>query len=441
MSNITHQANEVFRLFHDQADRLARDTHWTQRQSKLSGSRFAAILICGLMSRPDASLEDLASYARAQGIPLTKQALDQRFNAACVAFLKQLLALCLTTFHKHQTPLFQALQGFSKIKIIDSTHVTLPAALADTYPSLGGHAGSAGLKMQAILDYLSGQLEQVEFTSSRCNDQAYTAYQAAIQPGELHLQDLGYFRLDCFQALQEAGAYFVSRYYTQAQLLDPQTGCPLNLETLLDSQTAAQWEYQAWLGQNAQIPVRVIAQRVPDEVAQQRKHQLNKHARKKGYQARKRTLALQHWTLYLTNLPADEYSAPAIQELYRLRWQIELFFKLCKSQAGLASGATRSKEARVLCTLYAKLIGVALTLFWTPQSSQERSLPKAFSQFKMHALDLLRALRSRYRLKQFLTRLRELWLQLATKDQNRRSKQSTYQKIKGHLQTGEHAHA
>jgi IS4 transposase len=39
--------------------------------------------------------------------------------------------------------------------------------------------------------------------------------------------------------------------------------------------------------------------------------------------------------LFLTNLAAEEYSAPDIAQLYRARWEVELLFKELKSRFGL----------------------------------------------------------------------------------------------------------
>ena len=61
----------------------------------------------------------------------------------------------------------------------------------------------------------------------------------------------------------------------------------------------------------------------------------------------------------MTNLPAGSFDAPAVHTLYRVRWQIELLFKLWKSHAHL--DAHRSEDpVRQLIELFARLLGVVL---------------------------------------------------------------------------------
>ncbi len=51
-----------------------------------------------------------------------------------------------------------------------------------------------------------------------------------------------------------------------------------------------------------------------------------------------------------------------VASLYRVRWQIELVFKLCKSFCGLDYIASLRSE-RILTELYARLMGLVLTYF------------------------------------------------------------------------------
>lgn len=445
MDTLTKIANEVFTMFNQKANRLARRTGFTQRRSKLSGSLFASTLVGGLLNRPQASLESLAHEAQAQGVDLTKQALDQRFNPKGAEFFKQLLGQCLETFQEAQQAHLPALNSFSEIKITDSSGLTLPDALAEQFPGFGGNGTASGLKLQAVMDYLQGQFERLEVTASTRNDQAYQGHVARIHQAGLYLQDLGYFRLDHFHRIHEAGAYFISRLHSNTSLLDPATREVLDLSSHLEHVEASSFECRALLGRHPRVPVRVIAHRVPASVGRQRVRQVKKQAQKKGYQARARTKTLQYWTIYVTNL-SQSYTADAVHWMYRLRWQIELFFKLCKSEAKLASISAKTNGSRVLCEIYAKLIGVLLLLFAATRTlahalARERlSLHKAYVEFKNRAYQFLQALSSRYKLKQFLQHLQRSWRHHALKDSNRKTKKSTYDKLREIFQNQELAY-
>ena len=66
--------------------------------------------------------------------------------------------------------------------------------------------------------------------------------------------------------------------------------------------------------------------------------------------------------IFVTNVPECMLSLAQIPLLYRVRWQIELVFKLWKSYCGLRQVAKLRKE-RILTELYARLIGIVLTHF------------------------------------------------------------------------------
>lgn len=77
--------------------------------------------------------------------------------------------------------------------------------------------------------------------------------------------------------------------------------------------------------------VRLVACRLPLEAAERARAKVRKNAQKKGRTPDERTLFACGFVLLLTNLPAEHWETTSIFELYRLRWQIELVFKRCKS--------------------------------------------------------------------------------------------------------------
>ena len=84
-------------------------------------------------------------------------------------------------------------------------------------------------------------------------------------------------------------------------------------------------------GETNRLPVRLLAVRVPQEVADQRRRKLREEARDKGRQVSARRLALAAWVILITNAPPELVSLEAALVLGRVRWQIELLFKLWKS--------------------------------------------------------------------------------------------------------------
>ena len=113
---------------------------------------------------------------------------------------------------------------------------------------------------------------------------------------------------------------------------------------------------EVYLGKIHRIPVRLIAEKVPDDVKNQRAKRYKKE------QKREPTEDYVIWSgfsVFITNIPKEIHSAKIIVNVYKIRWQIELFFKSIKSTLSIhvLKGQTSN---RVLSLIYAKLISVLL---------------------------------------------------------------------------------
>src|SRR5881296_3075993 len=77
--------------------------------------------------------------------------------------------------------------------------------------------------------------------------------------------------------------------------------------------------------------VRLVAFRLSEESAGRHRAALREAQRKQGRLPTTDALELAGWLILITNAPADKLPAQAMSYLYRVRWQIELVFKQCKS--------------------------------------------------------------------------------------------------------------
>jgi len=135
-----------------------------------------------------------------------------------------------------------------------------------------------------------------------------------------------------------------------------------SLNYTLQSATTSSVDLDIRLGARQRLPCRLVAVRVPQEVADRRRQKAIDNARRKGRTPSKAYLALLDWTIFVTNAPAEMLAVPQVVALYRVRRQVELVFKLWKSYCGLGRIAGRRRE-RVLTELYAKMIGIVLIHF------------------------------------------------------------------------------
>jgi hypothetical protein len=334
-------------------------------------------------------------------------------------------------FEERQGVALPVLRRFSQVNVLDSSLVTLPEVLRAHFAGSSRRGCAAAAKLQLSFDYLSGALNAVEVLPGRTPDQKCSLHRQFAQPNSLHLFDLGYFDQQVFADLAQADAYFISRLQTQTALY-PAADAPraLDLLALLRAQSSSQGELRVYLGRRVRLPVRLVFARLPPAVVAERRRKARAKARKHGQTCSQRHLALLAWALFITNVPADWLEAEQLLLVYRVRWQAELIFKLWKSQAKLKH-IGNWKPARVLCQLYARLLGVVvfhwLVAPWRFCPRAELSLPKAFRVLQRYALRLLDAIAAAWRsVPDLLQRMTDDFLRFAPKNARQKSP-STYQ--------------
>jgi hypothetical protein len=350
-------------LFLRDASIIAQRTGFQKRPSKLNAPQFAQAIVMGFLGDPDVTLDELAQTAAEVNAPVSPQAIDQRFTPQAVAFFEQLFLSQIRHVVRAEDPVTAALLGrFSQVCVQDSTVIALPAEFEARYRGCGGStegSGRAALKFQVRIDLLRGGFEAIRIEEGRQCDQTTALQTEAIEPGSLHLRDLGYFDLEVLQTIAGRGAYFVSRLNDQVLILDPETEQPLDLVGWLNrlgKATHALGRAVA-IGANHRLPCRLIAIRVPAAIARRRRLELRRRAQKKGYTPTARKLALCAWNVYVTNAGEDLLSIEELVVFARLRWQIELLFKHWKSD-GKLSRSRSGKPHRIVSEVYAKMIGL-----------------------------------------------------------------------------------
>src|SRR5206468_679158 len=159
---------------------------------------------------------------------------------------------------------------------------------------------------------------------------------------------------------------------------------------LLESAGSSVLDQQVLMGVRHQLPARLLAVRVAQEVADGRRRRIRAEAKRRGRAPNAYALSLAEWTILITNVPKEQLSVEEALILARTRWQIELFFKLWKSH-GLIDTWRSGKPWAILCELYAKLIAMIIQhwLFLVScWAYPDRSLTKAVATIKKHAMCL-----------------------------------------------------
>lgn len=399
MTTIPQLARELQNLFTTTADDLARQVGFIKRRRQWTGATFAQTLVFGWLADPDASLSALTRMAAGLGVTVTNQGLDDRFTDQAVAFFQRLLQAGVATLIAAAPVALPILRRFTEVTILDSSTVSLPEPLAATWPGKGSAdptAGNAALKLTVGLDLVSGRLHGPELQAGRQPDSTAPLAQAAPAPGGLRLTDLGYFDLKVMARLHDQGAYWLTRLKAGTAAFTADGERWKSVAALLAAQGTDRVELWIGLGATRRIGCRLLAERVPPEVAERRRRRLRDDVQRQRRRLQPEALALAEWTVLVTNAPAELLGLEEAMVLRRARWQIELLFKLWESHGGI--DRSRSTDpVRILCELYAKLLAM-LVQHWLMLvgcwARADRSATKAAQAIRQHARPLAGALKS-----------------------------------------------
>lgn len=372
-------------LLIEDANRIGRESGFIQRQRKLSGASFAQSLVFGWQANPNASLEELCQSARVCGVAISPQGLQERLNSPQAnRFLHQLLLKGVNYLVQSHSARDDLLASFAGVYIQDSSQIELPSCLHTIWQ--GQQTKQAMLKLQAVLDYQHGQFA---LTLASGRDHDCPLQTVALPAGSLRLADLGYFKVKVFEELNRQGVWWVSRLPARSGIWQDEH--VIHLTAWLNKQDSFCIDQSVELTAQ-RLPCRLLAIRVPSEVARERRKRVRKAASKrKNSRLKPETLALCDWTILVTNLPAETFTLEDILCLQRLRWQIELLFKLWKSDLSLDEWRSQ-QPLQILSEVYAKLL-LALVQHWLLLlgcwQQDNRSLVKAAKVLRKHAFHIL----------------------------------------------------
>lgn len=388
MATIPQVAEAMQTVLETTANKVARETGFVQRESKMGGAEFAQSLAFAWLENLQATLEELCQMAATLGVIITPQGLEQRFSESAAMCLQRILEAAVEKVIACQPVAIPVLQRFNGVYLDDSSTVTLPDDLADVWRGCGGSTEkgtSAALKLQIRLDYAQGTLRGPFLQHGRTHDRKSPLQRMPVDAGSLRIADLGYWSMDVFEQIGEQEGYWLSRIQVQTTVFDQQ-GKGWDLIELLQTRAQMKLDMSVTLGCKARLPARLLAIRLPQQVAEKRRRRLREDARSRGQTISKRRLALADWNIFVTNVPVKMLSLHEALVLARTRWQIELIFKLWKSH-GYIDEWRSQKPWRILCEVYAKLLAMVVQhwiLLVSCWCYPDRSLFKAAKTIRKH---------------------------------------------------------
>lgn len=209
------------------------------------------------------------------------------------------------------------------------------------------------MKLQTVFDLKNDCYENVEMSGFNRNDQAASAdLLCSLQPGDLVVRDLGYFVLSVFTQIACTGAYFLTRLQSGTCVLDPTTHEHIDLLKLL--RKAGNIDVDVLAGAQEKLPTRLIARRVPPEIAAERRRKARGNRDKRAKNAKEK-LALLDWEIFLTNVPRHIWTADTATQVYGFRWRIEILFKAWKSFLQFTELPHNVSKTEVRCLTFARV--------------------------------------------------------------------------------------
>src|SRR5947209_5070388 len=356
MTNIARLSGILRRLFFVEANQLADQAEVIQRHRVFSGATLVQLLVFGWLKNPQGGPSHLARFAGSLGLKLSKQAVEERFTMRTADWLLAVLRRAVQYLVCAQAVSLPLLQRFTAVLLEDGSTITLPASLKQVWRGCGGSGSEAALKLTVRWDLLAGGLRG-PYIQEGCRHETQSPLREQQMPkGSLWRGDLGYFSLVWLGQLVKQGVYFLMGYKEPVTLWKAD-GEQVEILDLLPTDGQEMVDLPVWLGARKQVKARLIAKKMPEKVLKRRREQLKEQAHKRCKPINMRQWELVQWTIVLTNVPLSLLSAAEAMALMRARWQIELLWKLWKDQ-GQVDAWQSENSARILCELYAKLLGM-----------------------------------------------------------------------------------
>lgn len=331
----------------------------------MKGYIFLDMLISQVFDKSQVSLNDhsVELYMK-HGIEITKQGIDDNFTAESTEFVRTLLEQQLQDQLCKIVPA-QSLRNFTSVKVKDSTRFQIPANLKDQYPGYGGGASEAGVHIQFEFDLLSGKIADLHVSDALKQDST-DAFETVemIEPGSLLLRDMGYFNMDVLEQIDRQGAYFISRLRPKVKIYEyKQDSYQLidikEIHRQMKRSNIVYQELSVQIGEEKKLPVRLIIELMPEEIVNRRLAKVNREAKKKKRQVSEEYKAYACLNFFISNVGQQWLTTPQIHSIYRLRWQIELRFKIWKSYYHIHANR-KMKLHRFETYLYATLLFILI---------------------------------------------------------------------------------
>lgn len=372
-----------------------------KRLRKLDGTLFLKTLVFAFLQKDHPSLSEIVQIASSLDLSISEQGIANRFDENAFKFLEAVFFEGAQQLLKSKVKVdLELLNKFNGVFICDTSIIDLPDYFYKMFPGLGDKSNlkKSSIKIDTSIELLKGNLK-INITDGIVADNKTPSAIELGEPGSLQIRDLGYFDLSRKLKQIKNDVNFISRYKSGVKLYE-ENGNEIDMLELLKklkNKKCCNYEFAAFAGKKEKVPVRVILHKIEDKKNINKKQKKSKRKAKKNKSKQtKLSKALGEWSVLITNVSKEVLSGKECYEVYRMRWQIELIFKLWKDYCKVDESNSKNPW-RILCEVYAKLIGI-LIQHWIVLNGQwqrkNKSYKKGYQAVRLRANELLLAIES-----------------------------------------------
>ncbi len=376
LKKIIENTKHVFSI--EFLEKLSKKTNFIRRKGKITAETFLAF---NTFSSEDMCCKSLGTlcgrFASQYNIEISPQALNERFNDYSTKFMQEVFNSMMISQNKILNNENKKM-NFGRILVTDSTNYGLPQKFYNEFKGSGGAGSKAAIKIQLQYDLLSGSFLCCDTYSGTASDGKYTeVMDSKTKAGDLRLADLGYYKLDYLQKIHAKKAFFISKLKSTSlaykknptpeknsngEILKSTEYTKIDIfeliKPLADGQTIELKD--TYIGSKKELKSRLIITKLSEESKEKRKKKHLAAVKKERANINERSIAWNEVNVYITNIPEEVLSTEEIHDVYSLRWQIEIMFKIWKSIFNI-DNVKPIKIERFKCFLYGRLISLLLS--------------------------------------------------------------------------------
>ncbi len=339
----------------DELRRHARRVGFFKRMRKVDPVKFLLVVVLGLCGRGGQSVAAMRRrFSLETGVELARSAFWDRFTPAFEAWVLWLLCHLESLAAEREVRLQGILAGFRDVIAVDATVIKVHDSLVGTWRGTRRDTAPAALKVHTWVRVATGELLQHRITREAYSDmRAFGINWKAA--GKLFLLDRGYPSASLWWRIHRVGGRFLTRL--------PKSHKPW----IVGENRRHRGRARKLTGQRFWGAVAKLQRQVIDVDCSFRIH-IGRYGGRRGRYEQVTFRVVGLWNherkrhhFYVTNLRPEAMPATRLGDIYRLRWEVETFYKTAKGGLGLAE--LPSRKAHIVRTLiYAALIRTTIAM-------------------------------------------------------------------------------